>query len=246
MKTKNGIRICFLFLLHFGLFPTLFAQLGNSTKGTSYQKTYAYGLNLNTQQGLLGGLSFRYSNKINAKMYHSFSVEFVDIKDKKEVRSVNAAGGLYVPGKQNFLYAIRPQYGRELILFHKAREKGVQVNLIGAIGPTLGVVAPYVIQYVYGNDIKIESYNPDIHTSFGSIRGTGSLGESLSRARFHVGASFKSSLVFEYSSLRGSLIGMEVGFMADMFDKKITIMAFTEKRAFYSSAFLTLFYGIGK
>jgi hypothetical protein len=245
MKNQKKIKIYFLLLCCFGLTSTLFGQSGNTTNRT-YQKTYAYGINLNTQQGLLGGVNFRYSKKITDKMYHSFSVEFVDIKDKKELRVINAAGGFYVPGKQNFLYAIRPQYGRELVLFHKAREKGVQVNLIGAIGPTLGIVSPYMIQYFDGSNTTVVAYDPTVHTSFGSIQGTGSLGESLSRARLHAGASFKSSLVFEYSSLRGSLIGMEIGFMADMFDKKITIMAFTEKKAFYSSAFLTLFYGIGK
>lgn len=244
MQNKKLLSICVSLLLVFGFFSEL---VGQSTRNKGvYQSTFAYGLNLNTQQGLLGGLSFRYSKRITDRMYHSFSVELVDIKDKKESRSINNSGGFYVPGKQNFLYAIRPQYGREFVAFRKAREKGVQVNLIGAIGPTLGLVAPYIIQYSRGSVIDIEAYDPDIHTSFNSIIGTGSLGESLSSAKLHLGISLKSSLVFEYSSLKGSLIGMEIGFMVDRFNKKITIMSFSEKKSLYTSAFLTFFYGVGK
>ena len=64
-------------------------------------------------------------------------IQGVQIKDGilhfKDAKSLNEA--LKIFGKSNYLYAIRLQYGRDIILFKKAPQQGVEIKLVTAIGP---------------------------------------------------------------------------------------------------------------
>jgi len=219
----------------------VFAQ----TEDLLYKNEYSFGININTQGGLFGGGVFRYARAISPKIYHSFSVEAVEVKHPKEQRrSSQFTGQMFTPGKQNSLYLIRPQYGREIILFRKAAEQGVQVNFIGAIGPTLGLVAPYLIRYKYRNGLEVsEQYDPSKHTSFDAVVAEVGFSESLSQSKFEVGASAKVSLVFEFGNFRSNVAGVEVGFMSDYMLNKVVLMPLSENKQFFNSTFITIFYG---
>ncbi len=229
-------------------FNSFFCFSQSNNEDFNYESQFVYGINLNTQSGLVGGFSFRYSKAINETMYHSFSLEVVDIRHPKEQRRASRlTGEFFTPGKRNFLYALRPQYGREWVLFKKAEERGIQVNAISAIGPTIGIVAPYIIDYQYPNDItRTEQYDPAIHTSFESVLGVGSFAKRLADAKIQVGASLKTSLALEFSAFKGSQVGFEAGMMIDAYSKKIEIMGLAQNKQIYTSAFFTLFYGISK
>ncbi|WP_291725336.1 hypothetical protein [Bernardetia sp.] len=220
----------------------------NNTDDFSYETQFVYGLNLNTQSGLIGGFAFRYSKAITETMYHSFSLELVDVRHPKEQRRASRiTGEFFTPGKRNFLYVLRPQYGREFVLFRKAEERGIQVNAIGAIGPTIGIVAPYIIDYQFANEtIRTEQYDPEVHTSFEAVVGTGSFAQRLTDANIQLGASLKTSLALEFSAFKGSQVGFEAGMMIDAYSKEIEIMGLAENKQIYPSAFFTLFYGISK
>lgn len=216
-----------------------FGQRGQSL----YETQITYGLNLNTQAGLLGGLSARYAKRINERRYHSFSLELVEVKHPKEERlSSLLTGEFFVPGKQNYFFAIRPQYGQELVLFRKARERGVQVNALAAIGPTLGLQVPYVIIYEQNRLERRVQYDPDEH-NFQFIRGSGTPFEALSDMEFNIGGSFKISALLEYSGSKSHVIGLETGLMIDAFANEAVIMPLAENRSVFSSIFVNLFYG---
>lgn len=236
------------FILCLSTFLFGFASFAQSTEDFAYKTQFVYGLNLNTQSGLIGGFAFRYSKAINERMYHSFSLEMVDVRHPKEQRRASRiTGEFFTPGKRNFLYVLRPQYGREWVLFRKAEERGIQVNAIGAIGPTIGVVAPYIIDYQFSNEIvRTEQYDPNVHTSFEAVLGTGSFAQRLTDANLQLGASLKTSLSLEFSAFKGSQVGFEVGMMIDAYSKEIEIMGLAENKQVFPSAFFTLFYGISK
>lgn len=213
-----------------------------------YKKEYVYGINFNTNGGLIGGFTFKYARVINEKMYHSFSVEAVEIKHPKE-NSVNSflSGNSFVLKKLNSFYVVRPQYGREIVLFKKAKEKGVQVNWINSIGPAIGILAPYHIQYQYqDNSVKTEPYDPAIHTDLNSIVGRGSFFDGLSKASLEFGGSFKSSVSFEFGTFKKNVTGFEAGFMLDVFANEIPIMYEAQNKSVYTSVFLTIFFGSRK
>ena len=213
-----------------------------------YKKEFTYGINFNTNGGLIGGGNFKFTKVINQRMYHSFFLEVVYVKDPKEER-INSfvSGNSFVPGKQNHLYIIRPQYGRELVLFKKAKEQGVQVNWNTTAGPTIGLQAPYLINYLYANDdIRTEQFDPAVHNSFDAIIGTGSFFESIGQSKIIPGASLKSSLSFEFGTFKSNVTGFEAGFMLDTFFNDTRIMYGTRAKRVYTSAFVTLFYGFRK
>lgn len=240
------MKFFIFFLLVFFVSFSSFSQ--SNTDDFDYDTQFVYGISLNTQAGVIGGFSFRYSKAITEKMYHSFSLELVDVRHPKEQRRASRlTGEFFTPGKRNFLYALRPQYGREWVLFRKAEERGIQVNAIGAIGPTIGVVAPYIIDYQFTNEIiRTEQYDPAIHTSFEAVLGTGSFAQRLSGAKIQLGTSLKTSIALEFSAFKGSQVGFEAGMMVDAYSKKIEIMGLAQNKQVYTSAFFTLFYGISK
>ncbi|WP_338766304.1 hypothetical protein WAF17_03505 [Bernardetia sp. ABR2-2B] len=238
----------FLFFLLTAFFISFYSFSQDTTDDFDYTTQFVYGINLNTQSGLIGGFSFRYAKAINETMFHSFSLELVDVRHPKEQRRPSRLSGeFFTPGKRNFLYVLRPQYGREWILFEKAEERGIQVNAIGAIGPTIGIVAPYIIDYRFDNEIiRTEQYDPNIHTSFESVVGTGSFAQRMTDAKIQLGASLKASLALEFSAFKGSQVGFEAGMMLDAYSQKIEIMGLADNKQIFPSAFFTLFYGISK
>ena len=246
----NRLLTGFFFLVLYFSSNNIFAQFYNEEKDDDllYRKEFVYGLNFNTNGGLLGGIMFKHARVINKFMFHSFSLEIVNVKHPKESRFQNiSTGSSYVPGKRNYLYMIRPQYGREFVLFQKAKEQGVQVNWITAVGPGIGVVAPYLIDYSYGNNlIRTEQYDPETHINFESILGTGRITESISKSKIKLGGSFKTSMSFEFGTFKNNVTGFEAGFMLDAFTSRVEIMATSDNRSVYTSAFLTFFYGTRK
>jgi hypothetical protein len=214
-----------------------------------YRRELVYGINLNTNGGLIGGLMIKHARVISRFMFHSFSLEMVNVKHPKENRVSNlTTGRTFVEEKQNYLFTVRPMYGREIVLFQKAKVQGIQVNWIFAAGPTFGVVAPYLINFRDSQGvIRTQQFNPDVHRR-GSIDilGTGSFLESLSQAKIEPGASLKMSVSFEFGAFKTNVTGFETGFMVDQFLNEIVIIPRAENRSLYTSAFLTFYYGFRK
>ncbi|MEM1135518.1 MAG: hypothetical protein AAGI07_06720 [Bacteroidota bacterium] len=246
---KTGLVSVFTCLLISTLNSFVFAQFwSEEDENYLYKKEFTYGINFNTNGGLIGGFNFKYTRVINERMYHSFSIEFVNVKDPKEERVPSfLSGNTFVPGKQNHLYIIRPQYGREIVLFKKAKKQGVQVNWNNAVGPTIGLQAPYLIQYRFPNNIiRTEQFDPAVHENLNEIVGTGSFFESLGQSVIKPGASLKSSLSFEFGTFKTNVTGFEACFLLDTFFSETRMMYSVPSKQVYTSAFVTLFYGFRK
>src|SRR5688572_22771418 len=113
----------------------------------AYDKEYLFGLNKNTNGGLIGGFVFKAGTRIDDSQFSFWGIELSNVKNPKEARYNTVLGNSYIFGKSNYLYAIRPHYGREIVLFKKAPNQGVQVSALAAVGPTIGIIAPYYIEY---------------------------------------------------------------------------------------------------
>jgi hypothetical protein len=210
----------------------------------NYTKEISVGITKATNSGLIGGVVFKYSIHHRNSAFHYIGAEIVNIKHPKEERYYSFTGNTYIYGKSNYLYAIRGQYGRDWILFRKAPQQGVQVNLITAIGPTLGIVAPYYIEYM-GNDgmIVTEQYDATRHQNRENILGTGGLLQGFGQSDIVMGLNWKGSLAFEFGSKRRKVFGLELGFMIEAYSKQIPIIPTAENYSIFPNAFLTLYYG---
>lgn len=215
-----------------------------------YNSVTTYGVTTNTNSGILGGFVFRQSKALPAtlfgkRQFRYLSVELVNVKHPKEIQQQTAyTGGRFIPGKQNYLFVVRPQYGREIQLFTRTSDEGIAVNGILAAGPSIGIIKPYYIQYMYSrNRVEVEPYDPAIHTSPEYIQGAGSFFQGFSRSNFTVGLNLKAAVAFELSAFRNNMTGLEIGFLAEAFPKEIVIMPFADNRSVFTSGYVTLFFG---
>lgn len=210
-----------------------------------YQSEFIWGINKNTSGGLIGGIVFKKARKLNDRMLETFGLELMNVKHPQEVRrNSSQTGNFFIYGKSNYLYAVRLQYGRDLILFKKAPQQGAEIKGVFAIGPTIGVVAPYYVEYYPDQSGRVTiraPYNPNI--DIGQIGGTGRVFEGLGESKIVPGANLKAALNFELGTIKSQVTGFEAGFLVDVYTKKIELMPTTKNYSVYPTLFLTLFYG---
>ncbi len=212
-----------------------------------YDKEYTFGLNKNTNGGLIGGFVFKAGTRIDDTQFSFWAIELSNVKNPKEVRYNTVLGNSYIFGKSNYLYSIRPQYGREIVLFKKAPNQGVQVSALGAVGPTFGLIAPYYIEYAINRVETVrEQYDPEIHQSRFNILGTGRLLEGIGESEFAFGANLKAAISFEFGVFRSNVTGLELGYMLEGFTKEIPLIPTVENKQLFQSVYFTFFYGFRK
>ncbi len=214
-----------------------------------YGSEFTWGINKNTSGGLIGGLVFKKARKLkNDRILETFGLELINIKHPQEVRRNSVqTGNLFIYGKSNYLYAIRLQYGRDFILFKKAPQQGVEIKGVVAAGPTIGLVAPYYVEYYPdggGGSTVRAPYNSDINIDY--IAGTGRLFEGLGESKITPGANLKAALNFELGTLKSQVTGFEAGFLVDAYVKTIEMIPSTQNYSVFPTLFITLFYGSRK
>nr|WP_255749820.1 hypothetical protein [Pontibacter liquoris] len=219
-----------------------------SDEDESFENELSYGVNFNSNGGLVGGAFIRSAFFMNEHMYQFGGLEVVEVKHPKENRLYSPeTGDFFIAGKQNYLFVVRPHYGRELVLFRKAAESGVQVNAVGAIGPSIGLLVPYYIRYNYGGpgmeDVRTEQYDPTRHTNIDQIQGNVNFLQGLGESKVNIGAHVKAGLSFEYGRYKESITGIEVGFALEAYTKDLIIIPQADNSSIFPSVYLNLYYG---
>lgn len=209
----------------------------------SYNSEWIWGLNKNTNGGLIGGLMVRHSRSIGDDWFHTFGLELSNVKHPSEARYIGRSGAGFTYGKSNYLYAIRLNYGREKLLYQKANQQGVQISAAAAAGPTFGLVAPY---YVLNADGSYEQFNPVRHSNPQSIGGPGKLFQGLGESEYAQGFHIKSGLLFEFGTYRSNVAGVEVGVMMEAYTKEIELVPTQPNKSVFTSVFFSLFWGTRK
>ena len=242
-------------LLLFYFFFTITSAYSQQGEEEAYNREFNYGVNFNTRGHLIGGIMVKSSRYMKGNWSQFYALEVVDIKHPKEKREFSeVTGNSYIYGKSNYLFVIRPQYGRDYVFFRKAPESGVQVNGILAAGPSIGLLVPYFIVYDYTQpgggqntptDYRSEQFDPDKHEQYGKerIRGSAGVLSGFPSTNFNIGAHFKSGLSFEYGRYREDVTGVEVGFLLEAYPKKLVMIPRATNVNFFSSVYLTLYYG---
>ncbi|SDK66935.1 hypothetical protein SAMN05421823_103237 [Catalinimonas alkaloidigena] len=219
---------------------TVFAAQGQDDE-YDYKEEITYGVTTNTNSGLIGGVMFKYAHAISPNQYRLMGVELVNVKHPKETR-YNRTQNSFIPGKAIYFFALRPHYGREFVLFRKAPEDGVQLNLVTAAGPSIGISKPYYV--IYGANLE-DARSVPYSTSQDPTKtwGAGRFLEGFDQLKFNVGAHVKAGLSFEFGKLNNSVMGMEVGGLLEAYSKEVLIIPNAGGNHFFSSAFFTLYYG---
>ncbi|MGB3585335.1 MAG: hypothetical protein WBA23_02290 [Tunicatimonas sp.] len=239
--TKNLFSFILLISL-FGLFQVAKAQ---ERGAYDYSREYIWGISKNTNSGLIAGIAGKFSRVINDNQFQSFGLEIVNVKHPKELRRTSrVSGNTFLLGKTNYLFSVRPQYGREWVVFKKAPQQGVQVNAILAGGPTFGVLMPYYIQYAESsNRVITVAYDPERYPEPSRIVGSGPFLRGIGESQIKIGANIKASLAFEFGTFKNDVTGFEAGFQLEAFTERIELVPLANNRQIFPSAFIMLFYG---
>ncbi|CAG5070489.1 hypothetical protein DYBT9623_03034 [Dyadobacter sp. CECT 9623] len=221
----------------------------------SYKTFTSVGITTNTNSGILGGAVFRQSSALSSKLfgknqYRYLAVEVVNVKHPKELSTQDfVTGARLVYGKENYFFVVRPEYGRELTLFNRHEDEGISISGILAAGPSLGLEKPYMVQFESDGRVVTEPFDPVKHagsTQTQGIVGAGSFFQGFGQMKIVPGVHVKTALSFELSAFRENVTGLEIGFIAEAFSRKTRIMAFAENRSFFTSGYLTLYFGSKK
>lgn len=247
--------------------PTFEAPTGAMPSNEqSYRREVVFGLNFNTQGGLIGGANVRVASVLDERLLRFWSLEGVSFKNPKEERVTNPyTGGTYTRYKTNYAFALRPSFGLQRILFRKAAESGVQVNALLSAGPSIAFLMPYYISYdetadrnnnVFGtSDIIVnEQYDPNKHTTSGAVKVTvidrAPLFSGIGGTKVVAGGHLRGGLSFEYGRYRDAVAGAEVGFLMELYTRRLDVLAppsptdpNTLNKQFYPSVYLTLYLG---
>ncbi|WP_138484912.1 hypothetical protein [Dyadobacter bucti] len=255
MRVKLLLSVSILFALLTDVYAQRRAKAEDNEE--SYKSFTSVGVTTNTNSGILGGAVFRQSSALSSKLfgknqYRYLAVEVVNVKHPKELSQQDfVTGARLVIGKQNYLFAVRPEYGREITLFNRHEDEGISISGILAAGPSLGLEKPYMVQ-VQNSDGRVTTvpFDPATHSggsqNSGVVIGAGSFFQGFGQTKVVPGLHLKTAMSFELSAFRDNVTGIEIGFIAEAFTRKIQIMAYAENRSVYTSGYITLYFGSKK
>lgn len=223
-------------------------SLAQTQDSYEYNSEFTWAINKNSSGGLIGGFIFKKARKLNNRLLETFGVEIMNVKHPLEVRkSSRATGNFFIYGKSNYLYALRLQYGRDLILFTKAPQQGVEIKAVLAAGPSIGIVAPYYIERSVDNSYFVtvrEQYDPNNpNHNFNNILGTGNLFQGIGESNIQMGINIKAGLNFELGTIKSQVTGFEVGFLLDTYFNKVILMPTATNYNMFPTVYFSLFYG---
>jgi len=244
MKAKYSWTILFILL-------TLQFIAGAQTQDSyDYNLEKTWGVNKNSAGGKIGGFVLKRAERISKNVFKTFGIEIMNVKNPHEnrIQSLNGTGNYFIYGKSNYLYALRFQYGRDIILYTKAPQQGVEIKAVFAAGPTIGLVSPYYVEVATNSgspfNSTFEPYNADDkNQAVENINGSGKILQGLFESKFQLGGNAKVALNFELGASKHQVTGFEVGFLMDAYFKKVVMMPKNENYSIYPTVFFTLFYG---
>jgi len=207
-----------------------------------YTSETIWGINKNSASGLIGGFIFRISRSLKPNHYRTIGVELINVKHPAESRVISSTGNYFIVGKTNHLFAIRGQYGRDIVLFKKAPQQGVQITATGSVGPSIGLEAPYYIEY---NQFIKEPYDPAVHRTE-NITGSGFIFQGLFQSNVVIGLNLRAGLSFEFGTFKSNVSGFEIGALLDAYARKINMIPESDNYAVWPTVYITLFYGSRK
>lgn len=213
---------------------------------SEYSSENVFGIDLNTNAGLIGGVMFRHTKILQSGRHLNLGVELVNVKHPNEVRISSGNGSVYVYGKKNYLFALRPQIGYEFVLFTKGKEDGIRVDAIFNGGPSIGIVKPYYVQFQdSSNNLSSVPYSSSLQSA--EVVGSGGFLHGFDKIKIVPGLHLKAGLSFEFGSF-GGVSGVEAGALVEVYPQKIQILDVsssypTYNRSFFSSLYINIYFG---
>ena len=212
---------------------------------------WALGLNAHTNASFIGGFSFKKAWGKNAQKLNFIAVDLIKTEDYREFNLLDVNNNISIKdGKINYLFTIRPEFGREITLLKKGPEGGVQLKGILATGPSIGIKSPYYVNvtskasgYSVIEPVKMKDFYSPNNPITQYIVGEAGMFKGLSESTIQPGWHGKAGLLVEFSSIKRNYLAIELGFVADTYFKPVDLMLQNPARNSFSSAYITFYLG---
>jgi hypothetical protein len=204
------------------------------------------------------GIAFEKGFSSSAYKTTIVQLELTEKQHRKEQKqstpgSINGGfayfGRPFVFGKQNIFYQAKLGLGRQIMIGGKSNKNGVAVYGVFVGGFSAGLLRPYYIQFSVDTGVAYLKYQSDTKDAFlnldptKDIIGGAGLRKGWNEIAFNPGVYAKASLRFDWARFNQVVSAIEVGFMADMYSKKVVQMIDVSGRSFFPSGFLALNFG---
>lgn len=218
-----------------------------------FQRDFSVGARLNTD-GWSGFVEMGYRK--SRKVVNYFQFEFAEKKDPKETKRQGSGGSgfsfterPFIYGKANNFYQAKLGIGQRYLLGGKGNKNGVEVNAIYYGGLSVGLLKPYYLNVKSQADgseteVKYDPNNPGNNfLNEGKIIGGAGFGKGWSDLSVVPGLHARAGMRFDWAHFNEVVSALEIGVNAEMYSKKIQIMATEENKQFFFNAYVSLQFG---
>ena len=232
-------------------------QIEFDWKGIVYRYEKAFEFSLHTNGFILGYNSGRILTYNKTRYYH-FSIGYMgDPRERRQNKNIplaNMTSKSFSYGKLNSLYVLRAGIGRKKYQSEKAKRKGIALGYSYEVGPAIAMLKPNYLYLLFSenqngtlvDELRAERYsseNADVFLDYNRIYGGGGFTRGWKELTFTPGLQARGGILFSLGAYDKYVKMIEVGIMADLFIKKISILAETEavsNKPYFINLYLTL------
>ena len=212
--------------------------------GIIYAKELTFGLGLHTNGWQLTSRLLHQKKFMSASLWH---FELSEIYSIYETSAKSQSGSSFSYGKQNSLFLIKAGLGARKYLSEKAKKKGVAIGIEYEIGPTLGLLKPYYLDFTnIKNQIEQIKYSNETKQYFldkNQIDGYSGLVVGFDEVKPRPGAHAKLAVLFDFGAFDAFSKVLEFGLKSDVFFTPMPIMIDKNSLPVYLNLYLNFHLG---
>lgn len=208
-------------------------------EGIVYDKELTFGFLLMTPRNL--GLNVKSGSLETYYRTKFWTFNITDMRHPRESRqsfeailtTTNRVSRSFIFGKQNQFYALRAGMGVRNYLSEKAKQKGVAVGYSYEVGPTLGLLKPYLLELRFRTDVtgapllRDVAYSPETADEFLDITrifGASAWSKGLEDLKLLPGIHAQFATHFGFGAFDEYAKSIEAGVQVDFFFQDVPIM----------------------
>lgn len=198
-------------------------------------------------------------SKSSDKFYDTrvFRIELVEHKNNKEIKQTNSdlvtndKPKPYIYGKINNFYALKFSYGNRRMIAGKPEQGTVSIHWVYNGGLSLGFLKPYYLDAYVSKDnvtytrenIKYDSSTAASFLNTQLVVGNAGWAKGLGETKFIPGLYGSTALHFDFAASAKTVMAIEAGISAELYTKKIELMANQKAYPYLFCAYVSLQFG---
>lgn len=191
------------------------------------------------------GLSYEFGKYQSNRKNLLFQLEINEKKHPKE-KKISLFDGFgfsnVIFGKTNNFFQTKLGVAQQLRIGGKANKNGVAVSAIYGGGLSIGLEKPYLVNVVVNGKEERSSFPTIIDSGYG-INGAAGIFTGWSEVKFNPGAHAKVAMRFDYGRFNETVTAIEAGIMGEFYSKKVSQLAYVDKKQFFLSGYVSILIG---